>query len=724
MDTATNYPADAVQAALVQYVSRQPIAARREAQEGFVAGVKLALSGELPPALASDALRVGHKTLASIQIGRMRGEIAMHDRAYYDQGRPTVSDTEYDRLFAQLQAFESLYPDLAAPDSPTRRVGERVAAGGGAVQHITPMLSIANTYDLEGVKDFHDRTSTALAERGAEPPVYRLELKYDGLALKAVYENGHLTVAATRGDGEAGDDVTRNAPQIANLPARIASRQRVEIRGEVVLPKEAFARINARLAALGEAPYKSARNAAAGLLRKSDLREIGLMFLPYGLSSDTRPAEVATQKDALDRIVALGFSRAAESFEAVGVEQIVERLSHISALRDSLPFDIDGVVVKLDDLALSEALGSTSRTPRAQLAFKFNQQDAWTQVEDIDVQVGRTGALTPVARLAPVEIGGVTVTNATLHNAEEVARLDVRVGDWVRVLRAGDVIPDILEVDRSRRPEGSAPWAPPSECPCCQSPVSTEGATAYCSAGLGCDAARLESLIYFASRPCMDIQGMGDVLVRDLFRLGVVRDFEDIYRLGASSLARVDRMGAKSISNLLGAVEKSRDVRLERFITALGIRHCAQGTGKRLGAHFNGDVSRFLAATRDELEVVPDIGPTTAESIAVFLCSNRERIASLAACMRFEAPTEQVSEKLAGLTFVVTGAVAGFTRDSIKSHILSHGGKVTDSVSAKTSYLVCGEDAGNKLDKARKLGITVLSGDDLRTMTEACAPRP
>ncbi len=660
----------------------------------------------------------------------LREELERHNHAYYVLDAPTVPDAEYDRLFRELQALEAEYAELLAPDSPTLRVGGRPLPEFSPVCHAVPMLSIRTETDTgpEGARSFDARVRRALGlEEGAPPVEYAAELKFDGLAVSLRYEAGVLVQAATRGDGETGEDVTQNVRTIHSIPLRLKgpSPALLEVRGEVYMSRPDFERYNARQRELGRPALVNPRNGAAGSIRQLDPKiaaERPLSFYAYGIG-ETRGWTVPQSHSAvLDALAALGVPVCEHRTVARGAEALIAFHARILALRDRLPFDIDGVVYKVNALALQEQLGFVSREPRWAVAHKYPPQEELTEVLDIEVQVGRTGAITPVARLAPVFVGGVTVTNATLHNEDEVRRKDVRIGDTVIVRRAGDVIPEVVAALPERRKGAEREFVMPTHCPVCCSAIRRlpDEAVARCSGGLYCPAQRKQALLHFASRRALDIEGLGEKLVDQLVERGLVHNAVDLYRLDIGALAGLERMGEKSAQNIVDAIGKSKDTTLPRLIYALGIRNVGEATAKDLARHF-GSLEALMAADAETLQRVPDVGPVVAESIAGFFAEghNREVIAGLLhAGVRgaAEAPPGKAGAVLQGLTFVLTGTLPTLTREEAGALIEAAGGKVSGSVSKKTDYVVAGAEAGTKLDKARALGVRVIDEDDLRRL--------
>ena len=669
----------------------------------------------------------------AVRAAGLRAEIARHDHAYYVLDAPTIPDAEYDRLFRELQVLEAAHPELRTADSPTQRVGGKPLAQFAAVRHRVPMLSIGTETDTEasGAFAFDARVRRALGLKDGEPEVeYAAELKFDGLAISLRYEHGVLVEAATRGDGETGEDVTGNVRTLKSIPLRLRGEAPpvLEIRGEIYMRRDDFDRLNARQAEAGEKTFVNPRNAAAGSIRQLDpaiAARRPLSFFAYGLGATEGWILPPTHFGVLDAIAAFGLPVCEHRAVVAGAQGLAAFHARIAALRDALPFDIDGVVYKVNSLALQSELGFVTREPRWAVAHKYPAQEAITLLRDIEVQVGRTGALTPVARLEPVFVGGVTVTNATLHNQDEIDRKDVRIGDWVIVRRAGDVIPEVVAPVVERR-GGDLPRFVLLEkfpvCPVCGSHVvrGEDEAVARCTGGLFCPAQRKQALLHFAGRRAMDIEGRGEKLVDQLVDAAIVKTPVDLYRLGVLALANLERMGEKSAHNLLAAIEKSRSTTLARFIFALGIRNVGEATARDLARHF-GNLDALMAADADALQQVPDVGPVVAQSIAAFFGEphNREVIEQLrAAGVRWAEgePAGAANGLFAGKTFVLTGTLPTLTRDEAKALIEAQGGKVAGSVSKKTHYVVAGADAGSKLARAQELGVPVVDEAGLRVL--------
>ena len=662
----------------------------------------------------------------------LRAQLQHHAHLYYTLDAPELPDAEYDRLFQELQALEEAFPELRTPDSPTQRILGQILPGFATVRHAVPMLSIRTETDTEasGAVAFDVRVRKELGLSPADPAVqYEAELKFDGLAVSLRYEQGVLVQGATRGDGETGEDVTQNIRTLRQIPLRLqgdAVPAVLEVRGEVFMRRDDFEALNERqrekiaAGARNEKTFVNPRNAAAGALRQLDpaiAASRPLSFYAYGYGEvQGWEAMPETHSGILDALTQFGLPVSSHRTVAAGAPELVEFHKHIAALRDSLPFDIDGVVYKVNDLALQKRLGFVSREPRWAVAHKYPAQEQLTTVQAIDVQVGRTGKLTPVAKLAPVFVGGVTVTNATLHNEEEARRKDVRVGDTVVVRRAGDVIPEVVSVVLDRRPEGTVPFSMPDACPVCGSAVGREEGEVdtRCTAGLFCSAQRKQAVLHFAQRRAMDIENLGEKLVDQLVEGGLIHSLPDLYELKLETLARLDRMAEKSAQNLLDGLEKSRHTTLARFIYGLGIRHVGETTAKDLARHF-GRLDALLAADEQALLQVPDVGPVVASSIRHFLEEphNREVIERLRAHgvtwpESDGAVDSMAPQPLAGKTFVLTGTLPNMGRDEAKELLEAAGAKVAGSVSKKTDYVVAGAEAGSKLEKAQALGVAVL----------------
>ncbi|MGE0557507.1 MAG: NAD-dependent DNA ligase LigA [Burkholderiales bacterium] len=669
---------------------------------------------------------------------RLREEIEHHNHLYYVLDAPEISDAEYDLLFRELQQIEDGHPELVSADSPTQRVGGAPLAAFDQVEHRQPMLSLNNAFAAEEVESFDRRVREAL---GVPEVEYAAEPKFDGLAISLAYENGLFVRGATRGDGYAGEDVTANLRTVPSIPLRLRVEDPpalLEIRGEVLMMRADFERLNSQQQSRGEKVFVNPRNAAAGSLRQLDPRITAgrkLTFFAYGMGACegwTMPGKLS---QVIDYIHKSGFRVAKERALVRGVVGLLGYYARIGAARNALPYDIDGVVYKVNSLADQHKLGFVSRAPRFAVAHKFPAEEAVSQILDIDIQVGRTGALTPVARLQPVFVGGVTVTNATLHNLDQIRTKDVHVGDTVVVRRAGDVIPEVVRVVLDKRPEQVRQFEMPEKCPVCESRVERiESEAAYrCTGGLHCPAQRKQALLHFASRRAMDIEGLGEKLVDQLVDRGLVHNPADLYHLRTDQLAGLDRMAEKSASNVIEAISGSRKTTLARFIYALGIYHVGEEVSRILAGHFT-SLDALLAADWDGLiaekervqkenakrrakgldeeePLLSGVGPEIMRSVANFLrqIHNREVIDQLIERgVTFRREKAASGGAFSGKTFVLTGTLPGMKRDEAKARIEAAGGKVTGSVSKKTDYVVAGSDAGSKLDRARSIGVTII----------------
>lgn len=658
------------------------------------------------------------------QLEQLREQLRQHAHNYYVLDQPAIPDAEYDRLFRQLQEIEAQHPELITPDSPSQRVGGKPLAAFAQVKHRIPMLSLGNVFSDDELLAFDKRIRDRL--KTDDVIEYAAEPKLDGLAVSIIYQNGQLVQAATRGDGSTGEDVTHNVKTIQAVPLRLRGETYpalLEVRGEVYMPKKGFAALNAKARKLGEKTFVNPRNAAAGSLRQLDpaiaaQRPLAMYCYSVGVHEDGELPD--THSEMLQQLRAWGLPVCAESKRVSGVAACIKYYQSIQKKRDQLPYDIDGIVYKVNSFALQELLGFVARAPRWAVAHKFPAQEELTTITEVEFQVGRTGALTPVARLEPVFVGGVTVSNATLHNMDEVERKDIRVGDRVIVRRAGDVIPEVVSAMIAERSGKEKKIRLPKKCPVCGSAVERfEGeAVARCSGGLYCKAQRSESIKHFASRKAMDIDGLGEKLVEQLVETDLIKTVADIYRLQFDSLAALERMGNKSADKLLQAIDKSRHPALARFIYALGIREVGEVTAQNLAIEYR-DLNLLAKASVEELQQVPDIGPIVAQHLVNFFAQqhNQEVIAELQAVgVEPLAPVKIQTSKnhaLTGKVFVITGTLSAMTRDEAKAKLQQAGAKVTGSVSAKTDYLLAGENAGSKLAKAEKLGVQIVSEDEL-----------
>lgn len=657
------------------------------------------------------------------ELEKLRQEIRHHDYQYYVLDTPSIPDSEYDLLFRRLQSLEQQHPTLITQDSPSQRVGGEAVKSFNSIQHRMAMLSLNNALEENEAIAFDARVREAL---GIDEVEYAVEPKFDGLAITLSYENGLFVQGATRGDGYTGEDVTHNLKTIGAIPMRLNTKnppKLLEVRGEVLMFKRDFERLNQAQALKNERLFANPRNAAAGSLRQLDPKITAtrpLSFFAYGLGAEDGIPTISSHSESMHYLASLHLPVSNERATVQGINGLLNYFQQIGEKRNKLPFDIDGVVYKVNNLNQQSELGFVSRAPRWAIAHKFPAQEALTIVEAIEVQVGRTGAITPVARLKPVFVGGVTVTNATLHNQDEIDRKDVRVGDTVSVRRAGDVIPEVVNVVLEKRPEISHKFnildSISHACPVCGSHVtkSEDEAVARCSGGLFCAAQRKQAILHFASRRALDIEGLGDKLVDQLVDLGLVRHLSDLYdreKINLDKLTNLDRMAEKSAQNILDALEASRHTTLARFIYGLGIRNVGEATAKDLARHF-ANLDALQAADIDALQQVPDVGPIVAKSIVEFLkeSHNQTVIAALRQKITWEegAAKAPASGALAGKTFVLTGTLPNLSREDAKEKIEAAGGKVTGSVSKKTDFVVVGADAGSKLEKAQALNIAIL----------------
>ena len=667
---------------------------------------------------------------AKKRVEELRQEIERHNRLYFELDAPEISDAQYDRLFQALRDLEAAHPELVAPDSPTQRVGGASVEKFQPVTHGVPMLSLENGFSEGDVVDFDRRIRRFLGEDRVI--VYLAEPKIDGVAVELIYEAGRLAAAATRGNGYVGEEVTANIRTLLHVPLTLTMRhgvpfpERLEVRGEVYLPLEDFAKLNARQEERGLAPFANPRNAAAGSLRQLDPRVTATRPLTIFCYTVARPETlgVKTQFDLLARLRLWGLRANPDVAVCPTVEDILRFYRDLEARRHGLPYEVDGLVVKVNDLGLQERLGATTRSPRWALALKFAPMTAKTKILDIQVQVGRTGVLTPVAIMEPVRLAGVTVSRATLHNQDMVTLKDVQVGDMVLVQRAGDVIPEVVSVVKEERPAGARPFVMPSACPACGSTVVRlpEEVALRC-VNASCPAQIKEHLVHFGSKNALDIDGLGPKLIDLLVDRGLVRDPADLYKLGLSDLAELPRLAEKSAGNLLGALENSKKTTVERFIYALGIRHVGGHLARVLADRF-GRIDDLMAASAEELTDVHEVGPKVAQSVVTFLANerNRDLIHRLLGPEVGIVPAPPVRPEragaLAGRTLVLTGSLASMTREEATSRIQRAGGRVAGSVSRKTDFVVAGEDPGSKLRQAQALGVTVLSEDEFLKLLE------
>jgi len=660
------------------------------------------------------------------KINNLRMEILEHNHRYYVLDDPEIPDAEYDRLLRELQELEKQHPEFITDDSPTQRVGAEPLAAFSQVKHAVAMLSLNNAFSEQEIQDFEQRIKDHLDLDTVE---FCAEPKLDGLAVSLRYESGHLVLCSTRGDGATGEDVTHNVRTIQSVPLKLRGKKvpkLLEVRGEVFMPKKGFDELNQRQLNAGEKVFANPRNAAAGSLRQLDPKvtaERPLSIYLYGLGQVSEGFEFTEHYQMLQSLKELGFPISPEVKIVQSAEGCLGYYQQISEKRDLLPYEIDGVVFKVNNLQLQKRMGFISRAPRWAIAHKFPAQEELTKVLDIDVQVGRTGAITPVARLEPVFVGGVTVTNATLHNQDELERKDIRVGDTVIIRRAGDVIPQIVSVVVSKRPKGSRIFKLPARCPICDSEVvRVEGeAVARCSGGLYCPAQQKEAIKHFASRRALDIDGLGDKLVEQFFEEKLISNISDLFHLKFEDLVKLERMGQKSVENLLEAIEKSKNTTLPRFIYSLGIREVGEATALSLANYF-GDLNKVQTADLETLQSVPDVGPIVAANIVSFFhqVHNQEVIDKLQESgihwpEHSVSKNKQVFDKM---TFVLTGTLSDMSRSEAKAELQALGAKVSGSVSKKTHYVIAGSDPGSKVDKAEKLGVKILDENDLKELLE------
>lgn len=652
------------------------------------------------------------------EIRQLTRELLHHARLYYNEDAPEIPDYEYDAMQRRLRELEEQYPQYALPDSPTRRVIGTVLEGFAQVRHPYPMESLQDVFSFDEILEFHRRVQEQFP--GME---YTVELKIDGLSVCLQYEDGRFVRGATRGDGQVGEDVTENLRTVFDIPMELQDKRPLWIRGEVFMPVKVFQRLNAQREAAEETPFANPRNAAAGSLRQLDSSVCArrkLSIYCFNLQN-AREAGFATHDAALRFLKEQGCKVIEPYIVTADPEEIFTFIRTMGDRRDALPCGIDGIVIKVNDLAARETLGSTAKCPRWAIAYKFPPEEKPAKLRDIVVQVGRTGVLTPNAVFDPVRLAGTTVSRATLHNLDFIRQRDIRVGDTILVRKAGDIIPEVLGVDHSLRPEGAAEFEMPSVCPVCGAPVVQEpGEAAFRCTGAECPAQLLRSITHFAGRDAMDIDGLGPAVVQLLVEQKLAASPADLYTLRLTDVASLDRMGRRSAKKLLEAIEKSKQQPLSRLLYAFGIRQVGQKAAGLLARQF-GSMDRLQEATREELCAIPDIGEITAESLCRWLKSAQSRhlIARLReAGVNMTQPDEQLSHRLEGRTFVITGTLEKRSRQEMTQFIQQHGGKVSGSVSKRTDYLVAGEDAGSKLQKARELGVPVLTEGELEAMTE------
>ena len=660
------------------------------------------------------------------EVERLRNEIRRHEDLYYVQDAPEISDLEYDQLLTKLQSLEEAHPELISPDSPTQRVGGRPAEGFPEVVHRRPMLSLDNSYNIDELRAFDQRCRKLAEGRGLE---YVAELKIDGLSLSLQYQDGVLTRGVTRGDGRIGEEVTQNARTIRSIPLRLKPEAKeidgeLEVRGEVFIPLDVFRKTNAEREEQGEPRFANPRNAAAGAIRQLDSRLVARrkldMFAYDLLVGGGKPFQ--THWEALDWMERAGFRVNANRKLCKSIDEVIDFANEMEKLRDELGYEIDGLVVKVNSTSLQDDFGSTQKAPRWAIAYKYPARQASTQVLSIVVQVGRTGALTPVANLEPVFLAGTTVSRATLHNEDEIKRLGLKIGDWVMIEKSGEIIPKVLSVIKSKRTGKEKPFRPPSHCPVCGSEISRiEGEVVARCVAADCPAQLVGRLLHFASRRAMRIEGLGDVLAIQLVEANLVKDVGDLYDLTLEQVAGIPRMAKKSATNLLEQIEASKSRDLGNLIYALGIRHVGERTANILAQHF-GSLSALANSTTQELDDIPEIGLTVAESVRDWFDDdgNRQlcdRLRAAGVKTELEKKSgEELDERFIGKQFVLTGKMESYTRDEARALIEARGGRVNSSVSKKTDFVIAGEDAGSKLDKATDLGVTVLDEEAFNRM--------
>lgn len=667
----------------------------------------------------------GEPILSAARAQELRDQLNYHNHRYYTLDSPEILDSEYDALFRELQDLENKHPELRRDDSPTRRVGGDILSSFASVDHEAPMASLDNAFSYAEMEDFERR----VAERGGVDNLeYAVEPKLDGLALSLLYIKGVLVRGATRGDGHTGEDVTANIRTIHTIPLGLQGDnipERLEVRGEVFISIDGFKRLNQSQISAGEKLFANPRNAAAGSLRQLDSSITArrpLSFISYGIGIQQGGEKAESYKELMEQLSSWGIPVSTKLQLVSGLDGCAEVYADLLSRRETLPYEIDGVVFKVNSFQLQQKLGSTARAPRWAIAWKFPAEEATTELLSIDLQVGRTGALTPVARLSPVDVGGVTVSNATLHNEDEVHRKDVRVGDTVVVRRAGDVIPEVVRAIPERRPQQTEIWQMPDSCPVCGSEVLREEdkSVARCSGGLFCPAQRKEAIWHFASRKGLDIEGLGGKLIDQLVDENVIATAADLFSINPGQLSSLERMGEKSADNLVESLRKSRKTTLPRLLFALGIPEVGEATARSMALSF-GDLAPIMQATIDDLQAVDDVGPIVAQNIFTFFRQdhNREVIESLlqsGVVWEKIVPQERLSQPLLGDSYVITGTLRNMKRSEAKEKLQAMGAKVAGSVSKKTTALVCGEDPGSKREKAEKLGVQILDEDGLQRL--------
>ena len=662
---------------------------------------------------------------AKLRIQKLKKQIIRHNDAYYIDDTPIITDASFDLLYKELIDIERQFPILIQADSPSQRVGGKAKVSFSPIIHEKPMLSLSNAFDTKDLEVFNKRVCDEL---GVKEVQYAVEPKFDGLAVTLHYIDGTLSLAATRGDGNTGEDVTHNIKTIKSLPLKLStqnSANRIEIRGEVIMHKDDFDKLNKEQKKTGLKAFANPRNAAAGSLRQLDsvvAANRPLRFYAYSIDSSQA---MKSQEQGLEVLKELKIPTSGLSKTVVGVKQLIDYYKYIEGIRKDLPYDIDGVVYKVNSLNYQDELGFVSKAPRWAIAHKFSAEQAETEILDITVQVGRTGSITPVARLKPVFVSGVTVTNATLHNEDEMRRKDILIGDYVRVRRAGDVVPEVINAIHEKRPGNAKKFMMPTTCPVCSSILTRElgEAALRCNAGMSCKAQKKQSLMHFCSRKAMDIDGLGEKIIDQLIDVNLINNFSDIYKIKKEQLTGLERFAERSAVNLINSIERSKKTTLGKFIYALGIRNVGEATSADIAKHY-GTIDNIIKQNEDSLQEVDDIGPKVAKSIYQHFSEDRNtsQVANLInngiTWAAIDSMDHQANSKLNGLTFVLTGTLKNLKRDEAKSLIHSCGGKVTSSVSKNTSYLVAGEEAGNKLSNAIALNVQVLSEEELINLTK------
>jgi len=662
---------------------------------------------------------------AKLRIQKLKAQIIKYNDAYYIDDTPTITDASFDLLYKELVDIERQFPLLIKIDSPTQRVGGKAKIAFSQITHEKPMLSLSNAFDSKDLEAFDKRICDEL---GLKEVKYVVEPKFDGLAVTILYIDGALKMAATRGDGNIGEDVTHNIKTIKSLPLKLSAQNpanRIEIRGEVIMHKDDFDKLNKNQKKSGLKMFANPRNAAAGSLRQLDsvvAANRPLRFYAYSIDSSQA---MKSQEQGLEVLKQLKIPTSGLTKTVIGVKQLIDYYQYIEGIRKDLPYDIDGVVYKVNSLNHQDELGFLSKAPRWAIAHKFAAEQAETEILDITVQVGRTGSITPVARLKPIFVSGVTVTNATLHNEDEMKRKDILIGDYVRIRRAGDVVPEVINAIHEKRPGNARKFIMPTKCPECGSALVKElgEAVLRCNAGMDCKAQKKQSLMHFCSRKAMDIDGLGEKIIDQLIDANLINTFSDIYKIEKEQLTVLERFADKSAANLISSIEKSKTTTLGKFIYALGIRNVGEATSTDIAKHY-GTIDIIIEQNEEALQQVYEIGPTVAKSIYQYFSDNRNTkqieslVANGVAWSPIESMSHEVNSKLNGLTFVLTGTLKNLKRDEAKSLIHRCGGKVTGSVSKNTSYLVAGEEAGNKLSNAIELNISVLSEEELINLTK------